>query len=269
MTHTQVQEAEESDGADIIRNFEIMQFNDTCVMLDNENGTFELCDPIGTVELTYPSATPIEDEPITATVLDLDGQPFDLSAAADIVFNWWVGEGDGPDAIIEWELLATTQPDDPAVPHVGTWAPDDDAADMYVRVIVNFRDANGVIHVLPSEVTPDPVENLNDVPVGPTVEVVGGSPIVGVNVNVFPPTDGDGIEGAAEAGLVYRYEVSSSPTFEGTVEVRQESTQMAYTLALADVDLYLRIVVEYSDDLGAAETAISDVIGPIVPAAAD
>ncbi len=268
VTHSQVQEAEESDGADVIRGFEVIQFNDTCALLDNVNGTFELCQEIGTVALTYPSATPVEDEPITATVLDNDGQPFDLSTAEAITFNWWVGEGTGPDAVTEWELLATTQPDDPTVPHVSTWAPDDAAADMYVRAIVNFRDANGITHVIPSAVTPDPVLNVNDLPVGPNVEVVGGAPVVGVNVNVFPPTDGDGIEGAAETGLVYRYEVSASPTFDAAtpIEVRQESNQMAYTLKAEDVGLYLRVVVEYTDDLGAAETAVSAIVGPVTAA---
>jgi Ca2+-binding RTX toxin-like protein len=268
VTHTQVQEAEESDGSDVIRNFEVIQFNDTCAMLDNVNGTFELCEEIGAVELAYPSATPVEDQPITATVVDNDGQLYDLSTAEDVVFNWWVGEGTGPDAVSEWELLATTQPDDPAAPNVSTWAPSDDAADMYVRVIVNFRDVNGINHVIPSAVTPDTVVNVNDLPAGPTLEVVGGTPIVGVNVNVFPPTDGDGIEGAVEAGLVYRYEVSASPTFDaGTpIEVRQESTQVAYTLRVEDVGLYLRVVVEYADDLGAAEVATSAIVGPVAPA---
>jgi hypothetical protein len=68
---------------------------------------------------------------------------------------------------------------------------------------------------------------------------------------------------------VYRYEVSSSPTFEAGVpiEVRQDSTQMAYTLQPEDVGLYLRVVVDYADDLGAAETAVSNVVGPVVAAA--
>ncbi|MGA8046687.1 MAG: hypothetical protein WCA30_10545, partial [Dermatophilaceae bacterium] len=75
-----------------------------------------------------------------------------------------------------------------------------------------------------------------------------------------------GVETAAEAGWVYRFESAAAeadfadPTLVTTV---QEGGQTQYTLVAADEGRFIRVVVEFTDDLGGVEAPITNVIGPV------
>ena len=50
------------------------------------------------------------------------------------------------------------------------------------------------------------------------------------------------------------------------VQTVQEGTQTQYTLGAGDVDRFLRVVVEFTDDLGGVEAPVTNVIGPVTAA---
>jgi hypothetical protein len=123
----------------------------------------------------------------------------------------------------------------------------------------------GVTYVITTPWTENPVENVNDVPSIPDLTNPGG-PVVGNNVQAAPPTDGDGVETAAEAGWVYRFETAADAGFTTDVQTVQEGAQTQYTLQAGDVDRHLRVVVEFTDDLGGVEAPVTNVIGPVTAA---
>src|SRR5690606_8899390 len=84
-------EAEESEGADIIRNVELLQFFDTCwdLRIDSPEGEEPgaACNTIGVAELN--TQDPAEGGEITASLFAPDGEtPFDLATASNIVVEW-------------------------------------------------------------------------------------------------------------------------------------------------------------------------------------
>jgi putative cell wall-binding protein/Ca2+-binding RTX toxin-like protein len=248
-------EAEEAEGADVIRNIELVQFSDNCFDLR----TGEACETIGTAVLD--DQTPVEDEPVTASLLDLDGNPFDLNTASSVLVEWFVGEGASPAEITEIEQVVDGQD----APVLGwTLSPGDGAVGQYLQARVSVV-VGGVTYVITTPWTENPVENVNDVPSIPDLTNPGG-PVVGNNVQAAPPTDGDGVETAAEAGWVYRFETAADAGFTTDVQTVQEGAQTQYTLQAGDVDRHLRVVVEFTDDLGGVEAPVTNVIGPVTAA---
>ncbi|WP_193315211.1 peroxidase family protein [Nostocoides sp. F2B08] len=251
-------EAEEAEGADVIRNIEVVQFSDNCFDLR----TGEACESIATAVLD--DQTPVEDEQVTAELLDLDGQPFDLSTADSVVVEWFMGEGATPAEITELEQIV----DGTGAPVTGfSFTPDDGTVAQFLQARVTLV-VGGVTYVVTTPWTENPVENVNDEPVINDLVTPGGV-VVGQNVQAAPPTDGDGVETAAEAGWVYRFETAAAeadfadPSLVTTV---QEGTQTQYTLQAADEGRFLRVVVEYTDDLGQSEAPVTNVIGPVTAA---
>ena len=238
-------EAEEAEGADVIRNIELLQFADTCYDLV----AGELCESVAQVQLSTDS--PVEDVPVTAELLDMDGQPFDMTNVTNLVIEWWAGEGQPP---TESEMVASGSST--------TYSPTDDAIDQVLQARFKFN-LGGLTHVVTSDWTVNPVENVNDAPQIPELTAPGGT-VVGQNVQARPPTDGDGVEGASEAGWTYTFESAANAEFTDDVQVIRSSTTTSYTLTEDEVDRFIRVTVAYTDDFGMEEVVSTPVIGPVL-----
>jgi len=239
--HTQVQEAEESDGTDVIRGFEVLQFSDGCAMLNDAGTAWEECETTGQVLLD--TANPVEDQPITATIADLDGNPLDTTGFSNVQYTWWAGEGADAENITEWEQLVvqTVNTGQPASPV--TFTPGDDAVGSFLRVTVSYVDAGGIARVAASTPTTTVVENVNDVPTAPTI-VVSPSGLL----TVTPPTDGDGFN-EDDPGFTYVW-------FRNGVAIEGASGN-TYTPGAADSGATITVTVSYTDLHGTAESVTS------------
>ncbi len=252
VTHTAVAELEESEGTDIIRNVEVLDFADGCLILE----TMEQCETAGLVTLTGQIDPPTEDMAITADVV-LSGEG--VENPTNIRFNWQNGE-EGE----EWEPSPTGDnlPDEQNG-RTDTFTPGDGDAGSVLRVVVTFTDDNGQLRSIASEVLPD-VVNVNDVPTQP--ELAPQAPRVGGSVITGGFTDGDGLEEATEAGITYEFQTSANGT-DGWVTIAESaSSTPGYRVTEAEEGLHLRARVTYTDDLGTAEEVYSTVTDPVSPA---
>lgn len=239
--HTTVQEAEESDGTDVIRGFEVLQFSDGCAMLNDAGTAWEACEADAQVVLD--TANPVEDSPVTATVTDLDGNPLDTTGFTNVQYTWWGGEGDNANSITEWEQLALVNVNagQPASPT--TFTPGDLAVGQFLRVTVSYLDAGGIARVAASAPTAQPVANVNDVATAPAI-IVSPSGLL----TVTPPTDGDGFN-EDDPGFTYEW-------FRDGVAI-DGATGNTYTPGAADSGATITVTVEYTDLNGTAESVTS------------
>lgn len=262
VAHTGVAEAEESDGTDIINNFERIQFQDSCIILNSEDGTTSPCEPIGEVQLTFEEPI-LEGVPVIAEVRDLEGNAFDLSDATNIRFTWIGGEGNSPDTITETEELTIggVAPD-PGAPNRSTFIPDDDAVEMFLRATVRFE-LDGTVHTLVSPFSTSPVVNVNDPGVAPSI---AGTPLVGETLSVTVPQDGDGTDGAV---FEYTWQRASAAdaadedwiTIQGPGSIPIQDA--AYQVMPGDEGFFIRVVITYTDSFGTAETVLTVPVGPV------
>jgi putative cell wall-binding protein/Ca2+-binding RTX toxin-like protein len=245
--HTQVQEAEESDGTDVIRGFEVLQFTDGCATLNEAGTAWEACEPDALVTLSPDS--PAEDAPITATLTDLDGNPLDTTGFTNVQYTWWAGEPAGQGGVTEWEQLAVVNINagQPASPTVFT--PDDAAVGSVLRVTALYTDTSGITRIAFSEPTPDPVANVNDVPTAPTI-IASPSGLL----TATPPTDGDGFN-EDDPGFTYQWFRNGSPI--------AGATGNTYTPGAPDSGATITVRVAYTDLNGTAESVTS--AGHVLP----
>ena len=260
--HTGAVEAEESEGIDILNNIEILQFQDNCVLLDPEAQTVLDCISEGELVLT---TTPdmLEGEPVVAELLDLSGEPFDLTEASNIRFFWIGGEGSSPTEITEREELTIggVAPDTDA-PNRSTFIPNDDAVDMYLIARVTFE-LGGTTHTVVSAPTGSTVVNVNDEPVPPDL---AGNLEVGSTLSVTVPTDEDGTEDVVFTYTWQRALAADAPEDDWTVIQGPGSDPLqdsAYLLVDGDLDGFIRVVIEYTDNQGQDERAVTQARGPV------
>ncbi|MET1042798.1 MAG: peroxidase family protein [Microbacteriaceae bacterium] len=150
--HTGVNAPAESEGADILRNVEILQFLDGCLVLE----TMEPCEGFGSVSFDGVIAPPTEGQALTATV------NFDSAAVGNptqIRFNWQVGDGTGA-----WTPSQTGDnlPDE-SDGWVDTFVPGDSDTSASLRVVVSFMDDNGQLRSIVSTALPG-VLDVTDAP---------------------------------------------------------------------------------------------------------
>ncbi|MFC5337624.1 peroxidase family protein [Leucobacter denitrificans] len=264
--HTGAVEAEESSGIDIINNIERLQFLDSCVILDSENGTMAPCEPVGEIVLTFEDPLN-EGTNVVAELLDNEGNAFDLSEATNVRYTWFGGEGGSPAEITEIEELTIggVAPD-PGTPNMSTYVPTDDAVEQYLQVNVKFE-IDGTLYTVVSPWTTLAVVNVNDPGVPPAIV---GPLEVGSTLAVTVPQDEDGIE-----DVVFTYTWQSAATVDAAdgdwVTIQGPGSNptgdTAYLVAAADGDRFIRVQITYTDNLGGDETVVTVPVGP-VPAAA-
>ncbi|MFE6967569.1 cell wall-binding repeat-containing protein [Agromyces sp. NPDC057679] len=245
IAHTQVQEAEESDGVDVIRGFETLQFADNCAAL-NDAGEWEVCEVTAVIQLSTDS--PMEDAPITATLVDADTlEPIDLTGLGNATYTWWAGEGEGGE-ISEWELLSTvTVPAGQPISPV-TFTPNDLAVGYVLRATVTYQDADGIVYTATSAPTANPVGNVNDVPTNPVI-IVSPSGLLTVQA----PLDADGFN-EDDPGFTYQWFRDGAPI--------AGATNSTYTPGDADAGTALTVQVTYTDLFGTVESPTSAPYSP-------
>ncbi len=241
--HTAATELEESDGRDVLRNVEMLQFGDGCLVL----ATMEACASFGTVTFAGQIDPPTEDLPLTATVAFDDAL---VQNPTNIRFAWQLGEGGEG-----WEPSATGDnlPDAPNG-RVDTFAPGDGDGGALLRVVVTFRDDQGQLRSIVSDALPA-VVNVNDVPTQPVLSP--DSVAVGDGLNLGGFTDGDGLEESSEAGTTYEWQASTDGF--ATVRVLENVVPTAYQVTAAEAGHQIRVVVGYTDDQGTVESVTSTV----------
>ncbi|WP_164996660.1 peroxidase family protein [Actinomyces minihominis] len=260
--HTGAAEAEESEGLDIINNIEVLQFQDGCVKLDPEAVTVLDCVSEGELVIT---TTPemLEGETAVAELLDLSGQPFDLTGATNIRFFWQGGEGASPEEITEREdLIIGGVEADADAPNRSTFTLNDAAVGQYLIARMTF-DRDGTTHTFVSVPTASTVVNVNDLPVPPEL---AGTLQVGSTLSVTVPTDEDGTEGAVFTYTWQRAAAAGAPDADWVTIQGPGADQIldsAYLVAETDLDAFIRVVIEYTDTQGANERAVTAVRGPV------
>ena len=263
--HTGAVEAEESEGIDILNNIEILQFQDNCVLLDPEAQTALECISQGELVLT---TTPemLEGEPVVAELLDLSGEPFDLTEATNIRFFWIGGEGSSPTEITEREELTIggVAPDADA-PNRSTFIPNDEAVGQYLIARVSFE-LGGTTHTIVSAPTELTVVNVNDVAVPP---VIAGATVVGSTLSVTVPTDEDGTEDVVFTYTWQRAMAADAPEADW-VDIQGPGADplqdSAYLVVEGDLDGFIRVVIDFTDNQGGVEKAVTAVRGPVTAA---
>ncbi|MFE5410550.1 cell wall-binding repeat-containing protein [Microbacterium sp. NPDC056569] len=245
VTHTAVQEAEESDGTDTVVGFERMQFADGCAELIE--GEWVSCLPSAFVQMA--PMDPIEGQPVTATLWQDEAftVDFDESTVTNLLYTWWAGEGDTADTVGEWEVLVTS-------PNA-TYTPDQSAVGQFLRVTVGYTDpTDGQFRAARSAVSTSQVQ---DVQQNGTLALQSVAPFV-VGVPIIPgvPDDPDGL--FEEGVLTYQWaRTTGDPADPATVWeniAEPAGTTSAYAPVAGDVGYTIRVTIGYTDG---AETAQS------------
>ena len=129
----------------------------------------------------------------------------------------------------------------------------------YVRVRVNFQDDDGNDETVTSDargpVSAEPNESATGQP------TISGTAQVGqdLSASVSGISDENGL-----TSPTYSYQWLRAETATGTGSEIAGATSATYTVVEADQGKYLRVQVSFQDDDGNAETATSDVRGPVV-----
>jgi len=272
-------EFEESEGQDVINRIEQLTFGDgSCFELARpESGIrgdaaqLTPCPVQGFVTFEGQTDPPTEDEAIIATVHfeDEEGNPT-VQNPTNIRFNWQAGE-----AGEAWDPSSTGDniPDAPNG-RVDTFYPGDGDTGAILRVVVTYKDDDGVLRQIVSPVVGTPDENgeyptvvgVNDDPYGLTIRPLNPRVGNGILPSVF--IDPDGLEEAWEAGIQYIWERSldGGPWQVVATKITPDDTQLGYMVQEGDVGYNIRLRVVYEDDAGFENEIISEATQPVQPA---
>ncbi len=245
VAHTVVDEFEESEGFDVIRNFEEIRFADGCLVVENgvDPAEWDPCLPGAT--LTLSTQSPVEDQPITATLNLDDG--VELLTGSIVHFTWQTGEAgrgfepspnDAPETVPEMTTNTFTPGDE------DTGDGDDPAL---LRVIVNFTDSEGNNRFV-GAITANGVENVQDEGVVTVPETVANGGVITATL-----TDGDGLD-TATPNYQWQRSTDGGTTF---TNIPGTGTSASYLTLPTDAGALIRVVVEYTDNFGFAETVTS------------
>ena len=265
VVHVGGPEFEESEGQDILRNIEEVQFGDGgCFVLSPDTENLQACPSLGYVTFGGQINPPTENQPIIAEVHFLDeNDVVTVTNPTSIRFNWQAGEtGEAWDPASSGDSL----PDEPNG-QVDTFVPGDGEAGAILRVVVTFHDDDGVLRQIASEVVGGPdnlaVVNVNDVPYGLTINNL--NPVVGSALVPSGFYDDDGLEESVEGGMTYEWQTQEADDSWLTVAVRvtPETFLLGYTVQAADLGKPIRVQVSYTDDQGTDEVIISPPTEPV------
>ncbi|MGK4359594.1 peroxidase family protein [Ectopseudomonas chengduensis] len=211
-----------TDGTDLIRNIERLQFADQVVWLIDRPAE-------GSVSIS--NMAPAEDDMLlaAATVSDPNGTEF-----AVLSYAW--------QALVagEWVQVGTGQSFQPGDAQVG----------LPLRVVVSFNDDWGNPESLVSAVTA-PVLNVNDAPTG-LPQLSNASPSVGqvLIASAAQIADADGLVGVTFA---YQWQVGNGDSFSNI----GGATAQSFTLTGAQAGQQVRVQVSYTDNRGTFESLTS------------
>ena len=69
--------------------------------------------------------SPVEDQPVTATLQAVGGGAFDATGVTNVQYTWWAGEGEDAANVTEWEPLVVVNVNAGQDPTTNTYTPDD------------------------------------------------------------------------------------------------------------------------------------------------
>jgi Ca2+-binding RTX toxin-like protein len=246
------------DGIDLLRNIERLQFNDlTLNLVDTPN-----LGPVGAP--TIDNQNPQED--VTLLTADVSGvtDPNNTFTGGVITgaisITWQMLDGDT--GLWEDIFIVGANGNEGPVPATGpTFTPGQDQAGAAIRVRMNYIDQNGVLETVFSAPT-NPVIATNDAPVGALV-ISDPSPTQGdlLSANIAF-SDPDGIHGAV---FTFQWQTSVNGV-NGWVDI-VGATGQQFIPGAAEVGLFLRAVVTYTDDAGFNEivaSAATDIVGTVI-----
>ena len=124
-----------------------------------------------------------------------------------------------------------------------------------VRVVMGYVDNFGVAESVSSNIL-GPVDNVNDAPTaGPTVTGLA----VQNQVLTANPASIIDVDGLSNPQFTYQWQANNGPGFVNIAG----ATGSTFALGQAQVGQAVRVVVSYVDDFGAAESASSNILGPV------
>ncbi|MEM7122608.1 MAG: FecR domain-containing protein [Pseudomonadota bacterium] len=200
-------------------------------------------------EATDPVAN-VNDEPAGAVVVDGAAQEdSELSANTD-----GLSDDDGlGDFSYQWQALVDGEWTDIAGATDDTFTPGDDEVGAQVRVVVSYTDGEGTAETVESAAT-DPVGNVNDEPEGDvTIDGAAQEDAV-LTANTDNLSDDDGL-----GAFSYQWQA----LVDGEWVDIAGATEDTFTPGDDQVGQQLRVVVDYTDGEGTAETVESDPTAPI------
>ena len=220
-----------TNGTDLVRNIERLQFADQVVWLADRPAQ-------GTVSIS--NMAPSEDETLqaAATVSDLNGTSNAVLSYAwqALVAGNWVQVGSGQ-----------------------SFQPGDAEVGLPLRVVVSFNDDRGNPETLISEVTAA-VLNVNDAPSG-ALQLDNSAPSIGqvLSVSTAAISDADGLSGVSFA---YQWQAGTGGTFTNITGANGQT----FTLTGAQSGQQVRVVVSYTDNRGTLESLTSSATAVVVGA---
>ncbi|MBK5401209.1 heme peroxidase [Pseudomonas sp. TH39(2020)] len=124
-----------------------------------------------------------------------------------------------------------------------------------MRVVMGYVDNFGVAESVSSNIL-GPVDNVNDAPTaGPTVTGLA----VQNQVLTANPASIIDVDGLSNPQFTYQWQANNGPGFVNIAG----ATSSTFALGQAQVGQAVRVVVGYVDDFGAAESASSNILGPV------
>ncbi|MHA6967445.1 peroxidase family protein [Glutamicibacter bergerei] len=238
---------EGEEMANVLRNIERIQFNDTvlCLPLSTEATCGQAA---GEVLLTH--ADPITENGEVTTdasgVTDVDG----IESGLTFSLQSFVEAGTDPFS----DTWVTTQTNES-----GTFTLTDAEVGAPVRVQVTYIDGNGTHEQIASAGT-EAVANVNDAPVGPVIAPQAAS--VGDVLHITTQmSDADGAESVLEEpGGVYIWQQSEDGDTWSDIEGASGdgSNMTSFTVSTGQQNQFVRLSIGYTDDLGTEEVAYSN-----------
>ncbi|MET3441048.1 Ca2+-binding RTX toxin-like protein [Variovorax paradoxus] len=255
-----------SDGIDVVRNIERLQFSDGAAFIAEEGFNF---DPEGL--LTISDTTPAVGQTLTASALgvidpdNISGTNPDGAITGPISYFWQaeVRPGIFEDILIEnagGEVARATGP---------TYAPRVFEFGLALRVRAVYKDANDVLENVYSAAT-GPVGVPNTAPVGqPTISDTTPTEGQTLTASALDITDPDGMVGSV---LSYQWEQAVNTGVGGGAggfTAIAGATGLTFTPGAGQVNRELRLTASYTDNGGTLEavsSAATVVTGDAIPA---
>jgi Domain of unknown function (DUF4114) len=131
-----------------------------------------------------------------------------------------------------------------------TFTPDDAQVGQSVRVVLRYTDGQGQAEVVESAGT-SVITNVNDAPTGLVTIGTVAEEAQSLSVSLLTLQDADGLP----ASFVYEWQSSSD---DSTWAAIPGATSSTFTPANAQVGLFLRVQVSYTDNQGTLETLLSN-----------
>ena len=172
-----------------------------------------------------------------------------------------IADADGPaDTVFSYQWQRSTDVDFTSPTNIGeasaTYTLVDDDAGSYLRVAVSITDGHGIVEILYSSATAQIAVRPNRLATG--MPIITGMAQVGGELVASVDTIDDA-NGLPESFTpIYQWQRSADADFTIPVDI-SEATESTYTLMDADADAYIRVVVSFTDRLGADEVLRSVV----------